>query len=883
MKERVKPIRVATVIRSEEKNPHLGILLELLLLLIGLTGYLFCNTTALDMGFHPLVVVLIALLSLGGMIALVWYKRVFFGVLGGLAGVSLLAWPISFPMFRSLWRSLVVCYNYTVYLLASQPSYSDYKDHLTMDIETIIATPLILQRHFNTALVVVALIAAVFFALAFFRRIPPILAFLVPMAGLIPYFLYGIVPHYVAFSVFLSAVIGCYGQSAIRQMARLKPPKAAKVKGKKVKAPKPKKETLTNTRRLDFAARSGSFGIVVTAMMLIITMGTAMLIYAFPIVEMEAVRKGIDTVAEDAMNLVFAETYEKNLNVGGYMEEGENLLLEVPRWRRLKVATVYSTTSTPIYLRFRTAVELTNEGWTMPDGDFTETLNSWVDPSFSEYTQFYKYISLTSGEDPLANDLDAVDSEERGYVKDKITVKPKYKVSNVLGIPGGAVDISPSSSYENLERVGDTVLMHHDSPKDRTYSYQVTIPQFTNDAFLGKFQKTQDAYIQYRAKYSTKDSFLNNELRYSGFVKTNYTAQYRGLNELVQPLAKELTAKYPNQLEKVQAIERYFRENFTYSMARQRLLRQDGTPATAYDQINFFLFQNEEKSGYCTLFASSMVSMLRSLNIPARVASGYYAEPKMIDLNEFGCELIDSNYHSWVEVYFDGIGWITFEPTPSFGVEPNYYLLDLVDQGLTSEYAEGEVTITEEEIEGVIIYTDVLPEPTLPEEEKELGDLTTLPLFKETPGWVKILVIGVLSLLVVAALVCGILWGHRSALKRIRTLPPARGVRAGYDVILRLMQMRGFKFFEGELLESFARRVDNLELSPLPMTPILPILQKALYSDLELAEEERAQVLEFVLALDKKMFRSVNPFKAIWCSITLRIKPRHEKMIWKFE
>ena len=468
-------------------------------------------------------------------------------------------------------------------------------------------------------------------------------------------------------------------------------------------------------------------------------------------------------------------------------------------------------------------------------------------------------------------------------MKDKITVKPKYKVSNVLGIPGGAVDISPSSNYENLERVGDTVLMHHDSPKDRTYSYQVTSPLFTNNAFLGKFKKTQDAYIQYRAKYSTKDSFLNNELRYSGFVKTNYTAQHSGLEQLVQPLAKELTAKYPNQLEKVQAIERYFRENFTYSMARQRLVRQDSTPATAYDQINFFLFQNEDKSGYCTLFASSMVSMLRSLDIPARVASGYYATPHMIDLNEFGCDLIDSNYHSWVEVYFDGIGWVTFEPTPGFGVDPNYYLLDLVDQGLTSEFADEEVTITEEEIEGIIIYTDVLPEPTLPEEEKELGDLTTLPIFQQTPPWVKILAVVMLALVLVAVLVYGVIFGHRSALRRVRTLPPTQGVRAGYDVILRLMQMRGFKFFEGELLESFAQRVDNLELAPLPMKPILPILQKALYSDLELAEKERAQVLEFVLALDKKMFRSVNPFKALWYSITLRLKPHHHKMIWTFK
>lgn len=885
MKERIKPIRVATSVKMEEKNPHFGIALELLLLLIGMVGYLFCNTTALDMNIPAPIVLLIAVLALALMILLVWYKRVFFGVLGGFAGLSLLAFPISFPLFRSLWRSLVVCYNYTVYLLASQPNYSDYKDHLTMDIETVIATPMILQRHFYTAVILVAIVAAIFFALAFFRRIPPILAFLVPMAGLIPFFLYGIVPHYVAFSVLLSALIGCYGQSAIKQMTKIKKPKVKKTKVKKAKgqkAPKPKKETLTNAQRLQFAARSGSFGIVVTAMMLLITMGTATLIYAAPIIEMETVREGIDMMAEDAMNLVFAETYEKNLNVGGYMEEGEHLGLEVPRWRRLKVATVYSVTDTPVYLRFRTAVDLSEDGWTMPDEDFNAVLNERVDPSFCEYTQFYEYISLTTGTDPLQSELDAIESEELGYVKDTITVKPKYKVSNVLGIPGGAVELSPSSKYNDLERMGDTVLVHHDSPRDRSYTYQVVSPLFTNDAFLGTFQKTQAAYMQYRARYYTKDSFLNNELAYSNFVRARYTAINGELEQLVRPLALEISGKYNNKLEKVQSVERFFREEFTYSTVRNRLVRADGTPATAYDQVNYFLFQNKEKSGYCTLFASSMVSMLRSMNIPARVVSGYYVTPMFIDLDEYGSEINDSSYHSWVEVYFDGIGWVSFEPTPGFGVDRNYYLLDLADQGLESEYADQEVILKEEEIEGVIIYTDVLPEPTLPEEEKELEQMDPSLLFGQTNPWVKIVLTIGGALLLLALAIFGILWNRRTALHRIKALPPAEGVRAAYDILLHLMQLRGFKFFEGELLESFAQRVDNLGLTPLPMKPILPILQKALYSDLELEQQERAQVADFVLSADKAFIRS-NPIKAVWYCLTLRTKPRHQKMIWKFQ
>ena len=111
---------------------------------------------------------------------------------------------------------------------------------------------------------------------------------------------------------------------------------------------------------------------------------------------------------------------------------------------------------------------------------------------------------------------------------------------------------------------------------------------------------------------------------------------------------------------------------------------------------------------------------------------------------------------------------------------------------------------------------------------------------------------------------------------------PAEGVRKGYYLILRMMQMQGFKFFEGELLEEFARRSDNLQLAPEKLEPIVPILQKALYSDLPLTEEEREKVADYVFALDKVVFRRANPIKAFWYKLTLKVKPRHKAMIWSF-
>jgi transglutaminase-like putative cysteine protease/glycerol uptake facilitator-like aquaporin len=66
------------------------------------------------------------------------------------------------------------------------------------------------------------------------------------------------------------------------------------------------------------------------------------------------------------------------------------------------------------------------------------------------------------------------------------------------------------------------------------------------------------------------------------------------------------------------------------------------------------------KVGYCQYYASTMVVLLRMLGIPARLAEGFLPSPP--DAN--GVETIKkSAAHAWVEVYFPGYGWITFDPT----------------------------------------------------------------------------------------------------------------------------------------------------------------------------------------------------------------------------
>ncbi len=84
------------------------------------------------------------------------------------------------------------------------------------------------------------------------------------------------------------------------------------------------------------------------------------------------------------------------------------------------------------------------------------------------------------------------------------------------------------------------------------------------------------------------------------------------------------------------------------------------------DVVDHFLF--EARKGYSDHFASSMAMMLRTLGIPSRLVLGF--GPGISDPEEEGYLVKDRDSHSWPEVFFPGIGWVPFEPTPIYDLRP---------------------------------------------------------------------------------------------------------------------------------------------------------------------------------------------------------------------
>ncbi len=118
----------------------------------------------------------------------------------------------------------------------------------------------------------------------------------------------------------------------------------------------------------------------------------------------------------------------------------------------------------------------------------------------------------------------------------------------------------------------------------------------------------------------------------------------------VYRLARRVTAGARNPYEAVQDLERYLRSSYTYSEI----------PPERQLPLRAFLLR--DGIGYCQQFSGAMALMLRMIGIPARVASGFSPGSS----SQEGTYVVrDFDAHSWVEVYFNGIGWVSFDPTPA--------------------------------------------------------------------------------------------------------------------------------------------------------------------------------------------------------------------------
>jgi hypothetical protein len=136
-----------------------------------------------------------------------------------------------------------------------------------------------------------------------------------------------------------------------------------------------------------------------------------------------------------------------------------------------------------------------------------------------------------------------------------------------------------------------------------------------------------------------------------------------GLSNRITRLAQEVTAQADTPYAQALLLQRWFTNDGGFQYSTQVASGNDA------DYLAEFL---RDRIGYCEQFAAAMAVMARTLGIPSRVAVGFTQGTPDGDGT---WRVTAGDAHAWPELWFDGIGWVRFEPTPRGGTSvqaPDY-------------------------------------------------------------------------------------------------------------------------------------------------------------------------------------------------------------------
>lgn len=139
-------------------------------------------------------------------------------------------------------------------------------------------------------------------------------------------------------------------------------------------------------------------------------------------------------------------------------------------------------------------------------------------------------------------------------------------------------------------------------------------------------------------------------------IEERYEGLPSGFPVEARQAATDAVAGARGRYEQAIALQNWFRDNFEYSL--------DVPAGHSDDDMLAFL---ASRSGYCEQFAGTYAAMARSLGIPSRVAIGFTPGDRVEDdPNTF--QVRGRHAHAWPELWFPGVGWVPFEPTPGRGM-----------------------------------------------------------------------------------------------------------------------------------------------------------------------------------------------------------------------
>ncbi|NCC83874.1 MAG: transglutaminase domain-containing protein [Clostridia bacterium] len=255
------------------------------------------------------------------------------------------------------------------------------------------------------------------------------------------------------------------------------------------------------------------------------------------------------------------------------------------------------------------------------------------------------------------------DAASKIYENYSYEITPLRQGTQLLFVSGTPTDLVSSREEAMLFYFNQAGVVYARTIFDNNHSYKITSYDVAPQA-LGLAVKPSTAGLSPAALDKAVSQFT--EMDYTLENRGNAFGHYLQLPDLdaykegglVYETTLSLTDEATGEYAKAAALLSYFNQNpdFAYDM-------NVPAPPENVDFVEYFL---QQKTGYCTYYASALTLMARLSGIPARYIEGYaLSSDNRADLAKGDETYLNSiNAHAWTELYLNGIGWVPVDPTP---------------------------------------------------------------------------------------------------------------------------------------------------------------------------------------------------------------------------
>ncbi len=429
------------------------------------------------------------------------------------------------------------------------------------------------------------------------------------------------------------------------------------------------------------------------------------------------------------------------------------------------------------------------------------------------------------GEIPLYDNVEIVDdTSEMLFGVERLSNKTLEDVSSLKSIKVTFKSIKTKSLFIPLKMASiklngyprEIIIKNNETLKmDRlagnNFNYEVEYYSFDyNNKDLEETLRKSYAglYDEWPVQRANEESQLKQFSDKAKAIREAYCGLPENLPQRVKDLAFAITKDQTNDYDKVKAIEAYLASNYVYTYS-------PGTPNRRKDFVEHFLFEN--KQGYCTYFATSMAVLTRCIGLPSRYVEGY-TTPATYKQGTTVYSVTNKQAHAWVEVYFEGFGWIPFEPTASYR------------NAFREDYGPSPVNTGMPNFTGSYSMNDEELITNIGRQNNNFMD-TIINVFP------------IVAVILLLLLVVGIRLWKRWRLTKINARDT---ILHCYKQYLNIFAYQKIPMNENETPRVFARRIDQqFQFEKGTFSELTEIFLVARYSQLDIDEEQREKVLSF--------------------------------------